>query len=156
LREIRSFSSAATIRAHIIHDCVWRAQAAAEVAARSIDANSQARALAPRPATGTRPAGTCHLHQVGRQAQMTHLKYYPKAQIRQGADRDRTLRVDHLPPQTRIASIIVTAHAAPKIATNNKSPCDNARPQPKAASTASATSSRKRGFIPCSFISHLF
>jgi hypothetical protein len=29
LREIRSFSSAATIRAHIIHDCVWRSQAAA-------------------------------------------------------------------------------------------------------------------------------
>jgi hypothetical protein len=57
---------------------------------------------------------TCHLHQVRRQAQMTQLKYYPKAQIRQGADRDRTLRVDHLSPQTRIASIIVTAHAAPK------------------------------------------
>jgi hypothetical protein len=30
---------------------------------------------------------------------MTQLKYYPKAQIRQGADRDRTLRVDHLSPQ---------------------------------------------------------
>ena len=27
-------------------------------------------------------------------------RYYPKAQIRQGADRDRTLRVDHLSPQT--------------------------------------------------------
>src|SRR6516162_6717571 len=57
----------------------------------------------------------------------------------------------HLSPQTRIASIIVTAHAAPKIATNNRSPCDNARPQPKAASTASATSSRKRGFHPLQF-----
>jgi hypothetical protein len=31
---------------------------------------------------------------------MTQLEYYPKAQIRQGADRDRTLRVDHLSPQT--------------------------------------------------------
>jgi hypothetical protein len=31
---------------------------------------------------------------------MTQLKYYPKAQIRQGADRDRTLRVDRLSPQT--------------------------------------------------------
>jgi hypothetical protein len=29
------FSSAATIRAHIIHDCVWRAQAGAEIAART-------------------------------------------------------------------------------------------------------------------------
>src|SRR5262249_32917593 len=80
---------------------------------------------------------------VGRQAQMTQLRYYPKAQSRQGADRDRTPHVDHLSPQTRIASIIVTAHAAPKITTNNRSPCDNARPQPNAASTASATSSRK-------------
>jgi hypothetical protein len=52
---------------------------------------------------------------------MAQLKYYPKAQIRQGADRDRTLRVDHLSPQIRIASIIVTAHAPPKITTNNRS-----------------------------------
>ena len=55
---------------------------------------------------------------------MTQLQYYPQTQIRQGADRDRTLRVDHLSLQTRIASITVTAHAAPKIATNNRSPCD--------------------------------
>ena len=48
----------------------------------------------------TRRAGTCHLHQVGRRAQMTQLKDYPEAQIRQGADRDRTLRVDDLSPQT--------------------------------------------------------
>ena len=73
-----------------------------------------------------------------------------------GADRDPPLRVYHPSRQTRIASIIVTAHAAPKIATNNRSARDNARPQPRAASTASATSSRKRGFISCSFIPHLF
>jgi hypothetical protein len=77
--------------------------------------------------------------QIGRQAQMTQLQYYPQTQVRHGADGDRTLRVDHLSPQTRIASIIVTAHAAPKIIANNTSPCDNARPQPKAASTASTT-----------------
>jgi hypothetical protein len=35
-----------------------------------------------------RRAGTCHLHQVGRQAQMTQLKDYPKAQLTQDADRD--------------------------------------------------------------------
>ena len=125
LQDIRSFSSAATIRAHIIHDCVWRAQAAAEIAARTIDANrKRAHFLSTPTAVGTRRARTCHLHQLVRQAQMTQLQYYPQTQIRQGADRDRTLRVDHLSPQTRIASIIVTAQAAPKIATNNRSPCD--------------------------------
>jgi hypothetical protein len=56
----------------------------------------------------------------------------------------------------RIASIIVTANAAPKIVANNTSPCDNARPQPKAASNASATNSRKGGSVHGSFISHLF
>jgi hypothetical protein len=77
LREIRSFSSAATIRAHIIHDCVWRAQAAAEIAARTIDANRKhAHFLIAPTATGTRRARPCHLHQVGRQAQMTQLQYY--------------------------------------------------------------------------------
>jgi hypothetical protein len=35
---------------------------------------------------------------------MTQLQYYPQTHIRQGADRDRTLRVDHRSPQTRIAS----------------------------------------------------
>src|SRR5262245_34704048 len=45
----------------------------------------------------------------------------------------------------RIASIIVTAQAAPKIATNNKSPCTAARPQPSAASAESMTNSRTRG-----------
>jgi len=63
-------------------------QAAAEIAARTIDANRKhAHLLTARPATGTRRAGTFHLHQVGQQAQMTQLKYYPKTQIGQGADR---------------------------------------------------------------------
>src|SRR5262245_7989999 len=43
--------------------------------------------------------------------------------------------------------------AAPKIATHKNSPCANARPQPKAASTASATSSRRPGSIHGGFIS---
>jgi hypothetical protein len=43
-------------------------------------------AIGPDPPL-MRRAGTCHLHQVGRQAQMTQLKYYPEAQITQGADR---------------------------------------------------------------------
>ena len=156
LREIRSFRlRRPSRRTSLVTAC--GAHNAAEVAARTIDANRKHPHFLSAPtATGTRRARTCHLHQVGRQAQMTQLQYYPQTQIRQGADRDRTLRVDHLSPQTRIASIIVTAQAAPKIATNNRSPCDNARPQPKAASTTSATSSRKRGFIPCSFIPHLF
>jgi len=79
------------------HDCVWRAQAAAEVAARTIDANRKHTHFLSAP---TLHGHATHLHQVGRQAQMTQLKYYPKAQIRQGADRDRTLRVDDLSPQT--------------------------------------------------------
>src|SRR5262249_6068382 len=58
LREIRSFSSGATIRAYIIHDCVWRAQAAAEVAARTIDAN--------RKHTHFLSAPTRHGHATGR------------------------------------------------------------------------------------------
>jgi hypothetical protein len=86
---------------------------------------------------------------------MTRLKYYPKAQIRQGGIATGLCASTISHRKRRIASIIVTAHAAPKIATNNRSPCDNARPQPKAASTASATSSRKRGSHG-SFISHLF
>jgi hypothetical protein len=49
-----------------------------EIAARTIDANRK-----------------------HRQAQMTQLQYYPQTQIRQGADCDRTLRLDHLSPQTR-------------------------------------------------------
>src|SRR5262249_42957868 len=79
LREIRSFSSAATTRAHIIHDCVWRAQAAAEIAARTLDENRKhAHFLSAPTAPGTRRARPCHLHQVGRQAQMTQLQYYPQ------------------------------------------------------------------------------
>src|SRR5262245_49745091 len=35
-------------------------------------------------------------------------------------------------PQRRIASIIATAHAPPKTATNRNSPCANASPQPPA------------------------
>src|SRR6266566_4678660 len=53
----------------------------------------------------------------------------------------------------RIASIVATAQAAPKIAANQRSPTDDARPQPRAASAASATSSCSRGFIYGSFIS---
>jgi hypothetical protein len=57
----------------------------------------------------------------------------------------------------RIASIIVTAHAAPKIATNARSPCAAARPQPSAASAESMISSRTHGSIyRILFISHLF
>jgi H+/gluconate symporter-like permease len=45
----------------------------------------------------------------------------------------------------------------PKIATNNRSPCTAARPQPSAASAESMTSSRTRGSIyRILFISHLF
>src|SRR6516164_8041063 len=44
-----------------------------------------------------------------------------------------------------IASIIVTTLAAQKTTANKKSPCANARPHPKAASAASASSSRKLG-----------
>jgi hypothetical protein len=121
------FSSAATLGAHIIHDCVRRDPSCRRNRHGPLMriANTT-HFLSARPATGTRPAGTCHLHQVGWQAQMTQLKYYPNAQIRQGADRDRPLRVYHPSRQTRIASIIVTAHAAPKIAANNRLPCDNA------------------------------
>jgi hypothetical protein len=56
----------------------------------------------------------------------------------------------------RIDSMIVTAHAAPKIATNNRSPCDNARPQPPPAIRESPISSRKPGSIRGAFMSHLF
>src|SRR6516164_1054133 len=42
----------------------------------------------------------------------------------------------------RIASIIVTMLAAPKRATNRRSPCPAARPQPSAASAESTASSR--------------
>ena len=148
LQDIRSFSSAATIRAHL-YDCVWRAQAAAKIAARTIDANRKhAHFLSTPTATGTRRARTCHLHQLVRQAQMTQLQYYPQTQIRQGADRDRTLRVDHLSLQTRIASITVTAHAAPKIATNNRSPCDtpaaSSRTYFESAPTAGDSNRRSR------------
>jgi len=59
--------------------------------------------------------------------------------------------------QLLIASIIVTAHAAPKITTNTRSPCAAARPQPSAASAESMTSSRTRGSIyRILFISHFF
>jgi hypothetical protein len=62
-----------------------------EIAARILDANRKhAHFLNAPTATGTRRARTCHLHQVGRQAQMTQLQYYPQTQTRQGADRDRT------------------------------------------------------------------
>ena len=46
-----------------------------------------------------------------------------------------------------------TSDAMPKIAANQKSPTVNARPQPRAASAASATSSCSRRFIYGSFIS---
>ena len=49
------------------------------------------------------------------------------------------------------------SQAAPKIATNNRSPCTAARPQPSAASAESMTNSRTRGSIYRKlFISHLF
>jgi hypothetical protein len=64
-------------------------------------------------------------------------------------------RVSHC--KRRIASMIVTTVAAPKIATNRRSPCTAARPQPSAASAASAASSRTRGSIyRILFISPLF
>jgi hypothetical protein len=50
-------------------------------------------------------------------------------------------------PQRRIASIIATAHAPPKTATNRNSPCANASPQPPPASRESPISSRKAGSI---------
>jgi hypothetical protein len=46
-----------------------------------------------------------------------------------------------LHPNRRSASISVSALAAAKMVANNKSPCANARPQPKAESAASASSS---------------
>jgi hypothetical protein len=49
---------------------------------------------------------------------------------------------------SRIASTITSAVAMPKIVANQKSPTANARPQPRAASAASATSSCRRGFHP--------
>jgi len=55
----------------------------------------------------------------------------------------------------RIASIIVTMLAAPKRATNRRSPCPAARPQPSAATAESAASSRTPGFIQGAFISRL-
>jgi hypothetical protein len=50
-------------------------------------------------------------------------------------------------PQRRIASIIVTAHAAPKTATNKNSLWANARPQPPPAIRESPISSGKAGSI---------
>jgi len=55
----------------------------------------------------------------------------------------------------RIASIIATTLVAAKRATNKRSPCAAARPQPSAASAESAASSRTPGFIQGAFISHL-
>jgi hypothetical protein len=52
--------------------------------------------------------------------------------------------------------MIVTTVAAPKIATNNRSPCTAARPQPSAASAASAASSRTGSIYRILFISQLF
>jgi hypothetical protein len=75
------------------------------------------------------------------------LRYYPKAQIRQGADRGPGGRRLRSHSKRRTTSIIVTMLAAPKRATNKKSPCAAARPQPSAASAESAASSRKRGSI---------
>ena len=59
-------------------------------------------------------------------------------------------------PQRRIASIIVTAHAAPKTATNKNSPCASARPQPPPAIRESPISSRKAGSTRGGFISRWF
>jgi len=56
----------------------------------------------------------------------------------------------------RIASIIINELAAAKIAANKKSPCANARPQPKADSAASASSSRRAGSVHGVFISRLW
>jgi hypothetical protein len=49
--------------------------------------------------------------------------------------------------ERRIASIVTTTLAAPKIAANKKSPNTTARPHPKAASPASTSSSRKGWFL---------
>jgi hypothetical protein len=54
--------------------------------------------------------------------------------------------------ERRTASIIATALAAAKIARNKRSPRANARPHPKTASAASATSSRKLGSVQGAFI----
>jgi hypothetical protein len=54
------------------------------------------------------------------------------------------------------ASIIATAHAAAKKAANDGLLCNNARPQPRAASTASAASSRSRGFVHSRFMSLIY
>jgi len=62
----------------------------------------------------------------------------------------RAARLSHR--ERRIASIIVTALAAPKIPRNKRSPRANARPHPKAASAASASSSRRLGAVQGSFI----
>src|SRR5258706_13624124 len=51
----------------------------------------------------------------------------------------------------RIASIIVTANAAPKIIAKIRHSATT-QDHNQAANTASATSSRKRGFISCSFL----
>ena len=44
-------------------------------------------------------------------------------------------------------SITITAHAPPKIATNKRSPCDSARPQPPPASKKRPKRSRRPGSI---------
>jgi hypothetical protein len=66
--------------------------------------------------------------------------------------RPEAQRLESSHRERRIASIIVTALAAPKILRNKRSPRANARPHPKAASAASASSSRKLGSVQGAFI----
>jgi hypothetical protein len=63
---------------------------------------------------------------------------------------------DHLIEGRRSASTITIALAAAKMATNKMSPWANARPQPKAESAASATSSRRTGSVHGAFISQVW
>src|SRR5215468_3005422 len=69
---------------------------------------------------------------------------WTEAQIRQGAIACASI-ISHR--QRLIASIIVTAYAAPKITTNTRSPCAAARPQPSADSAESAATSPMPGSI---------
>src|SRR5215467_10784110 len=71
--------------------------------------------------------------------------------IRQGADREGARAISH----RKRRSIIATTLVAAKRATNKRSPCAVARPQPSAASAESAASSRTPGSIQSAFITHL-
>src|SRR5712691_5477910 len=108
------------------HDCVWRAQAAAEVAARTIDAN--------RKHTHFLSAPTRHGHATGRDLPSapgwsagandpTEISSQGTNQARRGSRPDSARRRS-LTANVASPRLIVTAHAAPKIAMNNRSPCD--------------------------------